>query len=318
MIFPFVVGVPRSGTTLLRAMLDSHPALAVPGESPFLVRLSGRRYARAGRFETERFLADLLAEDRFRRWGLAPGEVRRALLGPPPEGFADAVRRVYGAYATSRGKPRYADKTPGHVRHVGLLSRLFPEARFVHLIRDGRDVALSLGELGWEPRGLEAAAALWLRMVRAGRRAGRALGPSRYREVRYEELVADPRGELRSLCGFLDLDFDERMLDYPARAAEVLAPLRSPEAHRSLFLPPTRGLRDWRREMTPGNLARFESVAGPLLEELGYARGVRRPPLSAHVSARLRLGGSEVRTVLRRAGKRLRPKGRLEGIPTGG
>ena len=117
----------------------------------------------------------------------------------------------------------------------------------------------------------------WRRSVLHGRRDGERLGPGRYREVRYEELVADPERVLRELCGFLELEWDDGVLHHHERAADVIAATRFPDAHARLLLPPTPGLRDWRREMAAADVARFEAVAGGLLDELGYGR-VRRPP----------------------------------------
>src|SRR4051794_27962840 len=134
-IFPFVVGCSRSGTTLLRALLDAHPLLAVPPESHFAVAPRLRRLGR---------------DPWFRLWGIEPPDLRGLDV-------ADAVRAVFAAYAAAQGKPRYADKTPHYVSHLPLLAERFPEARFVHVVRDGRDVALSLLEVPWGPDDVEGA-----------------------------------------------------------------------------------------------------------------------------------------------------------------
>jgi len=240
-IFPFVVGCSRSGTTLLRALLDAHPLLAVPPESHFAVlpRLRLRR------------------DPWFRLWDIDPPDLRGL-------GVADAVRAVFAAYAAAHGKPRYADKTPHYVSHLPLLADRFPEARFVHVVRDGRDVALSLLEVPWGPDDLEGAALHWRRRVLEGRAAG--LGPARYRELRYEALVADPERELRGLAAWLELPYDPAMLD-PARRPVAMP---YPEHHHRVALAPTPGLRDWRREMSAADAARFQAVAGDALAELGY------------------------------------------------
>jgi hypothetical protein len=174
------------------------------------------------------------------------------------------VRAVFAAYGAVYGKPRYADKTPHYVSHLPLLTERFAEARFVHVVRDGRDVALSLLEVPWGPDDLEGAAQHWRRRVLEGRAAG--LGYERYRELRYEALVADPERELRALAAWLELPYDPAMLDPARRPAAV--PYR--EHHGRLALAPTPGLRDWRREMSQADAARFEAVAGDALAELGY------------------------------------------------
>jgi len=275
--FPFVVGCGRSGTTLLRAILDSHPDVAVPDEVSFVVRFARPHYAlRYGwprGYDPAAAAGLLLGNESFRRWGLPDDEARAALTGPPaPTSYAATVRRAYAAYAARAGKPRYADKTPMHVLHLRRLGRMFPEARFVHLVRDGRDVAASYRSVAWGPSGIDDAALLWRRRVSAGRRAGPRLGPGRYREVRYEDLVAEPERVVRELCAFLDLTWDDRVLSYHERAGEVIAATRFPAAHGRLAQPPTPGLRDWRRELSAAEVARFEAIAGRELEAAGYER----------------------------------------------
>jgi hypothetical protein len=178
---------------------------------------------------------------------------------------------VYACYAAHAGKPRYCDKTPGYVLHLDTLDSLFLEARFVHLVRDGRDVALSLREIDeWGPSKVAGAAKYWVEHVQAGRDRAARLGRERYLEVRYEDLVAEPETTLRSVCAFMDLPFDPCMLSYYERADEVMAAIALPQHHERIRKPPTRDLRSWRTEMAPDDVATFEAIAGPLLHELGY------------------------------------------------
>ena len=272
--FPFVVGRGRSGTTLLRAMLDSHPDLAVPDEAPWVVRLA-RDHAGAGRLDLDRLMGRLRSDRSFRRWQLPEEDVRQALEGGAPATFPDAVRSLYALYASTRGKTRYGDKTPWAVMHIPLLARLFPEARFVHVIRDGRDVALSYLDAGFGPPTLEAGALEWRRYVSTGRRDGRALGVERYIEVRYEELVRQPEAVLRSLCDFLELPFADAMPRYFERAEEVVGSMSHPKARRNVYRPPTEGLRNWRSSLAPSQQALFQALAGDVLDELGYEPGTR-------------------------------------------
>lgn len=269
-VFPFFVGNPRSGTTLLRAMFDSHSEMAVPWESFFILSLATKRdrYEKPEGFATDLFIADLMGTA-FEKWKLSPEAISDALASPPPDDYPDAIRRIYAYYTRLQGKTRYADKTPTYVRSLPLLAHLFPESRFVHIIRDGRDVALSTFDtLGWNNP--EQVTLSWKRHVQDGRRAGRTLGRDRYLEVRYEHLVDEPELVVREICGFIDLPFDPAMLCYHERADEVLASEPYPRRHQRLRLPLTKGLRDWRQHMSGDNLALFELLGGDLLEELGY------------------------------------------------
>ncbi|MGH8773902.1 MAG: sulfotransferase [Jiangellaceae bacterium] len=281
-VFPFFVGSGRSGTTLVRAIFDSHPELAIPDEVSFIIRFARPHYAlRYGwprRFDVAACADLILHNESFRRWGIPEDAVLAALADPPPSTFADTVRRLYALWAAGQGKPRYGDKTPMHVQHLHRLGRMFPEARFVHIIRDGRDVALSYLSVAWGPSTIEGAAVEWRRRVRQGRRAGRRLGSGRYREIRYEDLVADPERVVGQICQFLGLPWDDALLRHHERADDVIAATRFPAAHQRLLLPPTTGLRDWREEMATDDVTRFEAIAGPVLDELGYERSAQPSP----------------------------------------
>jgi hypothetical protein len=281
-VFPFIVGSPRSGTTLLRAMLDSHSQLAIPPESYFIFSLH-RQFSEIHRpWDRDTFLMVLGRHERFQLWGIPEEKLAEALGRRAPTTYSDAIRGVFQLYAQLRGKSRYGDKTPKYSIHIPLLAQLFPEGRFIHIIRDGRDVALSLMDVRLGLGHAREAALLWRARVRAARRAGALLGPHRYQEVRYEDLIDDPEGVLTSLCSFIDLDFEFGMLRYLERIGDIPDPALGvryrPGHHSRLGLPLTKGLRDWRSQMSPDDLAVFEANAGDLLSELGYERGLGQIP----------------------------------------
>ncbi len=189
-------------------------------------------------------------------------------------------------------KTRFADKTPRNVLHIDLLAGAFPDARFVHLVRDGRDVVPSMLGLAYFPDRFPEAVLYWADRVRQGRQAGRRLGPERYIEVRYEDLVADAPAVLAGLCEFLDLSDDPAMLRYHERADEVVAAVKETAHHQGLWQPPTAGRRSWRASMSRRDVARFEALAGSALDDFGYERSDVPPSLSARAEAgawRLRL-----------------------------
>jgi Sulfotransferase family len=271
-----VLGVRRSGTTLLRVMLDRHSQLAVPDESYFVPQLADRHH---GLVDVDRFVADLRRLPTLREWGVPVEEVRARLR--PGLAVGEAIAAVYETYSAQQGKSRWGDKTPMYMQHLPLLERLFPEARFVHLIRDGRDAGLSflampegiVTETWAHPRTAAQFACQWRAEVVAARRLGRRVGPERFLEVRYEQLVAEPGKELRRICSFAGLDFEPAMLDYAGRVDVSTKPHQ-----QNLARPPTPGLRNWKEEMARGDVAAFEAVAGDLLRDLGYG-AARRPTL---------------------------------------
>ncbi len=216
---------------------------------------------------------------------LDPDAFRSALDELDPFALADAVRTFYRHYAARFGKPRWGDKTPPYRARVIGIAGLLPEAHLIHLVRDGRDVALSNRGLWFGPgEDVEAAATFWTDEVRRVRADAELV--DHHLEIRYEDLVTDPEGTLREVCAFLALPFDTRMLAHHEVAADRLDEIRtgivpagSPPVELDRFLAihekarhpvdPTR-IGRWRYEMTTDERHRFETIAGPLLTDLGY------------------------------------------------
>ncbi|MEA2973778.1 MAG: hypothetical protein QOG82_2236 [Actinomycetota bacterium] len=225
---------------------------------------------RHAEWDEGRFLDDVTTHPRFLEWGLGRDDVAAELARSAADTYADGVRAVYRCYAEAQGKPRYGDKTPGYVFSLPLLGELFPEARFVQVIRDGRDAAVSMRDAATTTApSARQLAKLWQRAVTAGRTWG-AAHPDRYAEVRYEDLVDDAEAELRRLCPFLGLDFDPVMLDHRASADRLLEVIERAHLHTRLRLEPTRRLRDWTVEMPPADVVAFEEAAGVTLRACGY------------------------------------------------
>ena len=190
-------------------------------------------------------------------------------------------------YAEREGKSRYGDKTPGYVKEMRRIQRVLPEARFVHIIRDGRDVSLSHLRMNWGPETYAQSARLWRNRIRKARKMAPSV--NHYMEIHFEDLVADTEGTLRRVCDFIDLEFDPVMLDYHERAEGRLAekarelprknrPNQPAEArmesHRLAKEPPRSDrIGMWRERMTPEEVAEYEAVAGDMLVELGYELG---------------------------------------------
>src|SRR3712207_1470296 len=150
----FIVGSARSGTTLLRLMLNAHPSVAVPPESRFVVEL----WTGAERVNVAQLLAKLAAHTRFQAWDLPIEMVEHELEGVTGAPYATAIEAAYQAYARGSGKSRWGDKTPRYVESIPLLAKLWPDSRFVHLVRDGRNVALSYADVPFGPKNVVKAA----------------------------------------------------------------------------------------------------------------------------------------------------------------
>ena len=264
----FVVGCGRSGTTLLRRFLNQHPQVGIPLESLFIVD-----YLRASpRIPIERMLGMLVREPELAEWGVRP--TLAELKGSPTA--AEAIDRLHRLYLAPRGKVRWGQKTPRFVRHLPLLQAHFPEAGFVHLVRDPRAVAASLIRSNVHRSTAYYAARRWRMDVDFGLAFEQA-SPQRILRVGYEELVANPERVLRKVCQFCDLEFDPTMMASPQGGGPEYSSFYS-QIHANVDRPATPEFVDrWAGELTDQQVALIESVAGERLEQLGYARTAAVP-----------------------------------------
>ncbi len=283
---PFIVGMGRSGTTLLRLMLDSHPELAIGPETGFVPEVA-RAFRRRRPHPSE--VIALLREQR--TWGdfdLDEAELSARLASAERLDASAALRILYGLYAEGQEKSRWGDKTPAYVRRMPLIAKVLPEARFIHVIRDGRDVSISRAKRASDPATPGRAAEAWRKRILRAREQARRLRD--YTEVRYEDLVVDTEPTLRRVAETIELPWDDAMLRYYERAEERLEEIsrdlpaagskaarpgsERAAAHALAKEPPRRErIAAWKDQMSDPDRAEFEAVAGELLSELGYEVG---------------------------------------------
>lgn len=277
---PFVVGVGRSGTTLLRLMLDAHHDLAIPAETHFLPALLS-----LGERTTPQAALDLVTRsDSWANMGMTSDGLARVLDGADSLSAAQAARAFFHLYSARFGKTRWGDKTPPYRNAMLTIAASLPEAHFIHMIRDGRDVALSYRGLWFGPGDdLESQARFWVQEIEQARVQGKSVN---YVEVRFEDLVTRPADTLTELCDWLDLPFDPAMLDYhigaSRRISEFVQPFGPQGAQQiplSRFIsihertsqaPDASRIARWKTEMVREERGRYEEVAGSLLASLGY------------------------------------------------
>jgi hypothetical protein len=292
--FVFIVGCPRSGTTLAQRVLNAHPQLAITPESHWVPRLAVKPWALTGDgWVTAKLVQRLLAHRKFSRLQIGQEQILAIVEKTPRLSYSCLVSRIFDLYGEKQRKPLVGDKTPDNVRRMDILHHLWPSARFVHVIRDGRDVALSMLEwpkvypkpgefVTWSEDPVSTAALWWEVNVSSGRGARKSLPPELYYELRYESLVANPREQIADVCSFLGLAFDDSMLQFHAAHNGADPGLEK----KFSGVPITQGLRDWRSQMTAQQVESFEAIAGELLENLGYWRAVSRPSSAALLHSR--------------------------------
>ena len=275
----FIVACDRSGTTLLRLILDRGPEIAIPTESMFIADLAPRR-GRYGELSTDaefdRLAADIWRHPKVLEWKLAtPPPKRDGRVGDAA--YRAALEAAFQAYAGERGKPRWGDKTPYYINCVDELKRVFPEARIVNLVRDGRDVCLSLLRVPFGPANVWAAAHQWSAAVAVGDAAQARYGDD-VLTVAYERMVTDPEAEIDRICAFAGLTFDADML-----AADPAATSRVAAGQEGWFEGLDAGINAdsvdrWRTEMSRSDQALFVSIAGDALRRHGYETPDTGPP----------------------------------------
>lgn len=301
----FLLGCPRSGTTLLSAMLHAHPRIAIPPETRFLIPA----YEQRRRFGD---LNDRRNRIRLAEWITRPDATkfedlrldRQAVIdaiAAGPATFGSATGIVWREFARSRGKARWGEKRPVYWRHIDMIMRLYPDAQLVHLVRDPRACVASLTEMPWWTTGRLGAMTTWTLADNELRRAARRLPNNAYHRVRYEDLLHDPRTHLESICRFLGESFDERMLDHAAAAHDVAPTFKQWHARVDHPVDASR-IDAWRHRLPPQDVALIEAVTHRQMQDHGYAAGEPRarplrPDLLAyyHRYARRRLALSRWR-----------------------
>ncbi|NOZ39397.1 MAG: sulfotransferase [Planctomycetes bacterium] len=278
--YVFLVGSPRSGTTMLKRMVNAHPSLAITRETHWIPRFYEKRKGVTAEGRVNEKLIDLLFEHhRFDQMKIKRKALLKIVREQPDLTYANLVGLIFDHFGRRKNKPLVGDKTPTYVRKLPVLHELWPAARFVHLIRDGRDVWLSMRQWRmaaksagkfptWNVDPLVTTALWWKALVGMGCRDGRAIGNGQYCELKYEQLVAQPEIECKKLAHFLDLPHVEAMERYYEGRSQTDEQLSTNAA----WLPPTPGRRDWRTQLEAKDLEKFEAAAGDLLDQLGYER----------------------------------------------
>lgn len=250
----FLVGVRRSGTNWLQRTLAARPDVAAVPSETYLLRG--------------------VAELAERIHHAAPASPTTGFVYMEPEAMRDALRDLCDAVflglldAIAPEADRLVERTPDHVRHLSLIGEIYPDARIVHIIRDGRDVVRSLLSQEWGPTSVEEAAEEWRSGIAAAR--GAASGLTHYREVRYEEILRDPRAAVSDLFGWLGL---------PGGAEAVEAALTEAGVRFNVDpAAPTIGSEKWRESFSKTDLNTFSRIAGDTLSELGYADAHKERP----------------------------------------
>jgi hypothetical protein len=259
----FLIGVTRSGTTILRQLLRKYLDINFGTEGKFITRLY-KKFHTYGNLAVptnlDRLLADLTRERCFMRWREFYGfrlDVPRFKAELQELTCRAVVDAVFQQFADFAGRVRWGDKTPSYIMDLPVLATLYPEAQYIHIIRDGRDVALSLQKLYFGPKNPLYAGLYWKKRVHLGRTFGACLPASQYYELRYEDLLQNPTEIMIQLARFVQIDSN-----YDVVIKRIQQQIAQDVKSENFF--------KWKHEMTEDQIRKFEKVSGDLLKELGY------------------------------------------------
>jgi hypothetical protein len=268
----FIGACPRSGTTLLRVMLDNHPDLAIPQETNFVRPLWWRRVrfgdlrdpANRRRVAEWIFTGKGVRGGRLRDGGISRRDAISRVADAPPT-VGSIVQACLQLYAEVHGKPRWGDKRPAYSGFIGMLFEMFPDAQYINVVRDPRGAVASQIPMGWDAPevALPAATARWEAAVHRTDHFAERLRPDQFMDLRYEDMVSDPHAVLERVCAFAGLRADD--------AVETMIRRPSSSASKRVGEPiSTASVERWRERLHPHQVALIERATAPLLDRFGY------------------------------------------------
>jgi len=264
----FIGGCDRSGTTLLGSMLGGAENCVATPESQFKTAVLPYCRKKDGTVDVRLAYRRIVKHWRFKLWRLRKSDYNWVI--EKSFSYSELIRNLVKAYAIKNGKADasvWIDHTPNNLQHAKTLLDFFPEAKFIHIVRDGRAVAASVIPLDWGPNTIMYAAHWWVERVAFGLAAESFLGPQHVIRVRYEDILRKPEDSLRWLCNLLDIEYNPEMLEgkgftppqYTRRQHKLIG--KKPDPMR---------LEAWKTTLSPRDVEIFEALTGDFLVYLGY------------------------------------------------
>jgi len=286
----FIIGAQRSGTTLVRLILNAHSKIAIPEEGTFwMPMLREQRGHLAGNIPPSRldgYLRYIKNNNQYKVWEMNDDRFFAELQTIRKTTLAELMARFYRQYAMEHDKLCWGDKTPSFFRMVPDLKELFPNAKFVHVVRDGRDVFLSLRGREKGRKNIAVSAYEWSYKLRKVRDEFNSLPDARHFEIRYESLVSDPERSTREICKFLGLEFEPGMLEFWKSSEKYIG-----DHHSDLIFQPVsaKSTGNWKTGLSSSEAKQFECIASKWLTEFDYELRNEKFTLVEIIATRLKL-----------------------------
>lgn len=290
--FVFIIGRPRSGTTMLRSMLDAHPNVRIPLESAFIKNLFPK-YGKIDKWNKKiilKFYHDLLKQPQFNLWTIDTHLLKLELLKMNENSkFQNACKIIYLNVVSFFEKLEIkilADKNPPYTLCISLLLKIFPDARFIYIVRDHRDNVLSMKSVDFERPWLTSLAYRWKYYNKKFLKAYHK-DKSRFHIIKYEDLVRNPKNYLTQLCTFLSIEYTDGMIHYSRIKDEALKiyPQELIERyHKSLFEPVSPGkVEQWKTKMKAKDIRKCDLIVGKYAEMMGYERMYKKKNIFLYI-----------------------------------
>jgi len=266
----FITGAQRSGTTLVRLILNSHSQVAIPEEGgfwmPILREYRYHRRTNLSRVTIDRYLDYIESNPQFKLWQISLADLREDLVGRSRVTLRNFIDSVYFRYAREHGKNVWGDKTPSFFRMLRIVRSIFPDSKIIHVVRDGRDVYLSTRRINPSRRNLAVQAFEWSYKVR---KVLKSMETSKEHllEVRYEDLVDQPEKAVGRICSFLNLNYESTMLEFWRSSRYNIG-----RHHSELIFSPisSKSVGKWQNELSKVQKHAFCQIAGNSLKRYGY------------------------------------------------
>lgn len=292
--FFFILGRPRSGTTLLRTLFDAHPNAAVPLECAFIVNMS-QKYAHIHTWSKQTLLdyyTDLQTHIKFDTWNMDLEQLKDALLKCEGEiSFQEVCKIVYLNYKSVFPKQEIkliGDKNPVYATYTQKLLKLFPDSKYIHLVRDPRDNIISLKNVDFEGPFSALLAYRWKHSAEKLFNIKKKL-PEKFYTIRYEDLVREPQRYYAEMCEFLALPYNEQVFDFYKKQDEALKQFNNEKVmkyHKSLLSPINVSKIDlWKTQLPELEIRIAEYVCGKWTKIYGYERRFKNPGLKVVVKS---------------------------------
>ena len=276
----FIFGTARSGTSLVSRIINGHPEIGIPYESLFYPTFYGWReyYGDLGEAENcRRLIMDVLSFDAIQRWRPVPS-IDEIMNNCEEFSFNGVLEGLVRAWLKTQGKQRWGEKTPHHAYYWKELLSGFPDMKVIHIVRDGRDVALSWKKARFGPRHVYPIAKKWVDYLQTIEEMRLTLPKEQFHQIHYEDLLEDPMFIVQGICRFLRVEYNKGMLRYYESQASYPTDATN---FQNLSKPVMRkNTQKWVSQMEKDELRIFESAAGDYLEKYGYTLSSSAKPLS--------------------------------------